>query len=202
MRWPARVAALVLVASISTAIAGTLRPVVVLETTLGNISLELDTTAAPVTACNFILYAEKGRYDNGSFYRTVRHDQGFGNPVPIDVVQADGPVLASGSDRPAIALERTRDSKLSHVTGTISMARDGPDTATTSFFLVVRDSTALDFGGRRNPDGQGFAAFGRVTAGMDVVERIYAEPSDQEKIRSPVKILRTRVVQGQSICPR
>ncbi len=202
MRWIARAAALVLVVGLSAATAGTSRSVVVLETTLGTISLELDATAAPVTTCNFIRYAEEGRYDNGSFYRTVRHDQGFGNPIPIDVIQADGPPLVSGTDRPAIVLERTRDSKLSHLAGTISMARDGPDTATTSFFLVVRDSRELDFGGRRNPDGQGFAAFGRVTAGMDVVERIYAEPSDHEKIRTPVKILRTRVIQGQSICPR
>jgi peptidyl-prolyl cis-trans isomerase A (cyclophilin A) len=191
---------LVLAARLSSAIADTTRPIVVLETTLGNISLELDTTAAPITACNFLRYAEEGRYNSGSFYRTVRHDQGFGNPVPIDVIQADGPVRESGSDRPAIPLERTRDSKLSHVAGTISMARDGPDTATTSFFLVVGDSTELDFGGRRNSDGQGFAAFGHIKSGMGVVERIYSEPSDQEKIRNPIRILNTRVVRGRSVC--
>jgi peptidyl-prolyl cis-trans isomerase A (cyclophilin A) len=181
-------------------IADSPQPVVVLNTTLGKISIVLDTSAAPVTTCNFVGYVAEGRYDNGSFYRTVRHDQGFGNPVPIDVVQADGPPHQSGHDRPAIPLERTRDTKLSHIAGVISMARDGPDTATTSFFLVVRDSEDLDFGGKRNPDGQGFAAFGHVIAGMDTVERIYAAPSDKEAIKAPVRILTARIVQGQTVC--
>jgi peptidyl-prolyl cis-trans isomerase A (cyclophilin A) len=191
---------LVLAASPVSAAGDIPRPVVVLQTTRGSISIELETAAAPVTACNFLRYAREGRYNNGSFYRTVRHDQGFGNPVPIDVIQADGPVRNAGGDRPPIPLERTRDTRLSHLAGTISMARDGPDTATTSFFLVVRDSTELDFGGRRNPDGQGFAGFGHVISGMDVVDRIFSEPSDQEKITKPVTILGTRTVPEASVC--
>ncbi len=72
------------------------------------------------------------------------------------------------------------------------MARDGPDTATSDFFICIGDQPELDFGGRRNPDGQGFAAFGRVTVGMDVVRRIQAAPADGQALAPPVVIRRAR----------
>ena len=93
---------------------------------------------------------------------------------------------------PPIKLERTKDTKLSHKDGTISMARDDPDTATSDFFICVGDQPELDFGGKRNPDGQGFAAFGRVVRGMDVVRKIQAAPADGQKLTPPVKILTAR----------
>jgi peptidyl-prolyl cis-trans isomerase A (cyclophilin A) len=70
------------------------------------------------------------------------------------------------------------------------MARDGPDTATSDFFICIGDQPSLDFGGKRNPDGQGFAAFGRVVRGMDVVRKIQTAPANGQTLTPPVKILR------------
>ena len=89
-----------------------------------------------------------------------------------------------------IKLERTRDTGLGHKDNTISMARDGPDTATSDFFICIGDQPELDFGGKRNPDGQGFAAFGRVVKGMDVVKKIQAAKADGQTLNPPVKILK------------
>jgi peptidyl-prolyl cis-trans isomerase A (cyclophilin A) len=72
------------------------------------------------------------------------------------------------------------------------MARDGPDTATSDFFICIGPQPELDFGGARNPDGQGFAAFGRVVEGMDVVRRIQRSPSEAQKLTPPVRIVRAR----------
>ena len=69
------------------------------------------------------------------------------------------------------------------------MARAGPDTATSSFFICIGDQPSLDFGGRRNPDGQGFAAFGRVTRGMDVVRAIQRSPAEGQRLSPPVPIV-------------
>ena len=84
---------------------------------------------------------------------------------------------------------------MSHVSGTISMARDGPDTATSSFFIVTQDTPSLDYGGGRNPDGQGFAAFGRVIEGLDVARLIQMSPADdQEQLTPPVMIQSARLL--------
>ncbi len=92
----------------------------------------------------------------------------------------------------AIKLERTRETKLRHIDGTLSMARDGPDTATGDFFICIGDQPELDFGGQRNPDGQGFAAFGRVIQGMDVVKKIQGSPATEQKLTPPVAIRSVR----------
>jgi peptidyl-prolyl cis-trans isomerase A (cyclophilin A) len=93
---------------------------------------------------------------------------------------------------PPIKLERTRDTGLAHKDGTISMARDGPDTATSDFFVCIGDQPELDFGGKRNPDGQGFAAFGKVVKGMEVVKKIQAAPAEEQALKPPVKIIKIR----------
>ena len=91
---------------------------------------------------------------------------------------------------PAIPLERTSVTGIRHQNGTLSMARAGPDSGTSSFSIVINDQPEMDFGGMRNPDGQGFAAFGSVTAGMDVVRRIQAQPTTGQRLDRPVEILR------------
>ena len=98
----------------------------------------------------------------------------------------------AGAGYGPIPLERTSKTGLRHVDGTISMARDGPETATSEFFICIGDQPELDFGGRRNPDGQGFAAFGRVTAGMEVVRRIQQSPAREQRLDPPITILRIR----------
>ena len=106
------------------------------------------------------------------------------------MIQASIDEARQEQQQPAIALERTTVTGLAHVDGAISMARSGPDTATSSFFICIGDQPSLDFGGARNPDGQGFAAFGRVVAGMDVVRAIQVEPVDAQRLDPPVRIVR------------
>lgn len=165
-----------------------LPPVVVqIHTAEGDITVALDVEQAPVSTCNFVRYLRAGRYRDARFFRTVVAETND-NPNPIDVIQAE---TTAGSDDPGfgpILLERTRDTGLSHRAGTISMARDGADTATSSFFIVVEDAPALDFGGGRHADGQGFAAFGQVTQGLDLVRAIQSRPATEEQLNTPVLI--------------
>ncbi|HET7291356.1 MAG TPA: peptidylprolyl isomerase [Vicinamibacteria bacterium] len=163
---------------------------VVVETERGALEIELDLGRAPATARNFLRYVDAGRYDGGSFFRTVRPDNQREAKVPIAVIQGGVPEAREPDDFPPIALERTRDTGLRHEDGAVSMARSGPDTATSSFFVCVGDQPELDFAGRRNPDGQGFAAFGRVVRGMDVVRAIHLAPAEGERLAPPVRILR------------
>lgn len=170
-------------------------PLVIIHTDRGVIAVGLRIHDAPETVCNFLRYAEAGAYDGGSFFRTVVAATDD-NANPIDVIQAATPAGADDPGTGSIALERTRDTGLKHVAGVISMARGGPDTATSSFFIVVQDSPALDYGGQRHPDGQGFAAFGYVAGGMDVVRAIQALPAADEQIRAPVKIISVKLATG------
>ena len=169
------------------------RPVrVLIRTEMGDIEVELEPAKAPATTANFLRYVDKKFYDGGRFHRTVTPGNQPDNKVKIEVIQAGPAPTRSGDEFPPVKLERTRDTKLGHKDGTISMARDGPDTATSDFFLCVGDQPELDFGGKRNPDGQGFAAFGRVVRGMEVVKKIQAAPADGQTLRPPVKILTAR----------
>src|ERR1700761_4072555 len=159
---------------------------VILDTEAGEIEIAVDLRQAPRTACNFLKYVAAQAYSGGNFGRTVRADNQAHNPVPIAVVQAyPNPGFTVFTP---IELERTRDSGLHHLDGTVSMARKGPDDATAKFFICIGDQPELDFGGRRNPDGQGFAAFGRLVRGMEVVRQIQSGPADGEQLSPPVLI--------------
>lgn len=166
------------------------RILVKIVTEKGDIIVELDAAKAPNTVANFLRYVDGKFYDGGRFHRTVKPDNQPDNKVKIEVIQAGiNPVMAK-KEFPPIKLERTRDTKLLHKDGVISMARDGPDTASSDFFICLGDQPELDFGGKRNPDGQGFAAFGRVVKGMDVVKKIQAAPADGQALKPAVKIER------------
>ena len=163
-------------------------PHVLLRTELGEIEIEIDIRHASATSANFLRYVDGGQYSPGRFYRTVTPDNQPDDDVRIEVIQG-GTVPDRELPRfPAIELERTSVTGLSHLDGTMSMARNGPDTARSEFFICVGDQPELDFGGRRNPDGQGFAAFGRVVRGMDVVRRIQRSPRDGQRLRPPIEI--------------
>lgn len=166
------------------------KPRVRIETELGDIEVELDFRAAPITVSNFVRYAEERLYNDGRFFRTVTMTNQPLNEIKIQVIQAEGSQGRQKEFFPPIVLERTRDTGLRHLDGTISMARDAADTAQESFFICIGDQPELDFGGKRNPDGQGFAAFGRVIRGMDLVRRIHASPAEGQALRSPVRIQR------------
>jgi peptidyl-prolyl cis-trans isomerase A (cyclophilin A) len=169
---------------------GPVKPVVVvIRAELGDIEVELNAAKAPITVANFLRYVDAKRYDGGRFHRTVKPDNQPDDKVKIAVVQAGVDPAKTKDDFPAIKLERTRDTGLRHKDGTISMARDGPDTATSDFFICIGDQPDLDFGGKRNPDGQGFAAFGRVVKGMDVVKKIHAAKADGQTLTPAVRIV-------------
>lgn len=161
-------------------------------TELGEIDVEIDVSRAPITATNFLRYVDAKRYDGGRFHRTVRPDTEVRKDVPIEVIQAGVPSGRDEEDWAPIPLEPTSVTGLAHVDGAISMARAEPDTATSDFFLCLGDQPSLDFGGARNPDGQGFAVFGRVVRGMEVARKIQAAPSSGQTLTPPIRILSVR----------
>src|SRR5262245_40882704 len=161
---------------------------VVIRTDAGEIEVELDAKNAPNTVANFLKYVDGKFYDGGRFHRTVTPDNQPDKKIKIEVVQAGINPDKMKDEFRAIKLERTRDTGLKHKDGTISMGRDGPDTATSDFFICIGDQPELDFGGKRNPDGQGFAAFGRVMKGMDVVKKIQKSPADGQALKPAIMI--------------
>ena len=169
---------------------------VTFETELGAITIEVDVAHAPVTGANFLKYVDGKFYDNGVFNRAVRPDNTARHDVEIQVVQVQIDPARRREQFPPIPMERTTVTGLKHINGAVSMARAGADTATASFSVVIGDQPEMDFGGKRNADGQGFAVFGRVTAGMDVVKKIQAAPTGQrgaygtETLEPPIKILK------------
>ena len=168
-------------------------PVIAIETEAGTIRVELDPQRAPATVANFLRYVNEHFFDGTAFYRAVTPDNQPTNPIKIEVIQ--GGANDSKQTYPPIALERTSVTRIKHTDGTISMARNSPDTATSEFFICIGDQPALDDGGLRNPDGQGFAAFGHVVAGMDVVRRIQHAPVQGQMLTPPVTITRMSRVQ-------
>jgi peptidyl-prolyl cis-trans isomerase A (cyclophilin A) len=163
-------------------------PHVLFRTERGAIEVEVDTIRAPITGMNFLRYVDGGFFTNGSFFRVVRQDNQPNDSIRIDVVQAGASREKRGQGFPPIELERTSVTGLSHLDGTVSMARAGVNSATSSFFICLGPQPALDFGGMRNPDGQGFAAFGRVVRGLDVARRIHGEPATGQNLVTPVVI--------------
>lgn len=158
-----------------------------MTTALGDIDVEVHLARAPVTAANFLRLVDNGHLDGAAFYRTVSPANDNGSP-PISVIQ--GGLGDAASAYPAIEHETTAQTGLRHSEGAISMARAAVNTATTEFFICIGDQPALDFGGARNPDRQGFAVFGYVSAGMPVVRRIHElaadAPVDVEYIRGQI----------------
>ncbi|XBQ15579.1 MAG: peptidylprolyl isomerase [Oceanicaulis sp.] len=146
----------------------------VIETSAGDIRVALAEDAAPISVANFVRHAEAGAYDGGLFYRSVRPDNDRPDVEPMSLIQGGYDFDGSSGAEP-IAHEPTTQTGLSHKRGAISMARFDPGTATTEFFIMVADYPGLDAGpGTRNPDELGYAVFGEVIEGMDVVETIWS----------------------------
>jgi peptidyl-prolyl cis-trans isomerase A (cyclophilin A) len=163
-----------------------------LQTSKGVIHLELDGKRAPITTANFLRYVDEKRFDGTTFYRASRAG-GTG-------------LIQGGIDHsyrrmlPSIAHEPTSKTGIKHVNGTISMARDAPGTATGDFFITVGANSYLDATRGTSDDAQGFAAFGHVIGGMDVVRKIFMAPTDKggagpmkgQMIRAPIQIITAR----------
>lgn len=170
-------------------------PKVEIESSMGNIIVEVDTVHAPLTGRNFLKLVDEGVYLNASFYRVVRMDNQPQNPVKIEVIQGGLRDDAQIARYSTIPHETTAKTGLKHLDGTISMARNEPGSASTEFFVCIGDQPSLDFGGKRNPDGQGFAAFGRVIDGMDVAREIQQQEDDDQYLEEPVIIYNLKRVQ-------
>lgn len=164
----------------------------------GDIEIEVYVDRAPVTAGNFLELVDGGHLDHASFYRVVSYENDNGRPK-IEVIQ--GGRRGAGDPFPPIEHEPTRQTGILHTDGAVSMARGAVGTARSEFFICIGDQPGLDYGARRNPDRQGFAAFGKVVRGMDVVRRINRLPAggasdssytEGQILTAPVEISRVR----------
>ncbi|MGB7054262.1 MAG: peptidylprolyl isomerase [bacterium] len=164
-------------------------PVISVQTDVGDIAVEIYPEKAPLTARNFLRYVDEGRFVGASFYRVVRLDNQADDTVRIEVIQGGLGFVESDMRLPPIEHETTDKTGILHRDAVISMARAAPGTASSEFFVCVGDQPELDFGGKRNPDGQGFAAFGRVIKGMDLVHTIHNKPATAQMLVVPVRIL-------------
>lgn len=165
-----------------------------IETWLGTFEVDVFDDRAPVSAGYFLGDVRAGLYDGSSFFRIV-------TPVNPQVEERRRIAVIQGGLKheredlpPVVAHETTAMTGLRHLKGTLSLARFAPGAVYHSFFICLRDEPALDFGGARHPDGQGFAAFGRVTEGLDVVERIFARAEATESLKNEIAIRRATVM--------
>lgn len=177
---------------------------VVLETTMGRITAAIETERAPITAANFLRYVDEGRFDGIVFYRAMPLDWG---EQPNGLIQA-GTQHDPERVLPPIAHEPTSATGVTHVRGALSMARNAPGTATGDFSIMLQKQPGMD----ADPTSEdpelraGYAAFGRVVEGMDVVEAIHAAPTDPDKgegwmkgqmLADPVEIVEARRVEQE-----
>ena len=158
-----------------------------IKTSMGDILIELYPEEAPLTVKNFLLYVDNDLYDQSSFFRVGTPGNEADRRIKIEVIQGGGIPEEKLFD--PIAIETTKTTGLKHQDGTISMARGEPNTAQSSFFICINDQPELDFGGKRNPDGQGFAAYGKVIRGMETVKLIQQQKDKGQYLIEPVIIL-------------
>jgi peptidyl-prolyl cis-trans isomerase A (cyclophilin A) len=162
-------------------------PHVVISTSMGDVELELFPDKAPKTVAAFLSYIDSGYYSNGAFYRVLM-TEGFSNDANTGLIQG-GTWLSSDTKHPpvpGIAHESTKLTGLSHTNGTVSLARLEVGTASTEFFICIGNQTQFDYG--QGGDGEGFAAFGKVFEGMDVVRMIQREPANGESFAQKIVI--------------
>jgi peptidyl-prolyl cis-trans isomerase A (cyclophilin A) len=172
-------------------------PHILIQTELGDIVVELYLQQAPITVNNFLRYIAEDRFAAAAFYRVVRADNQPNNPVKIAVIQGGLKIDNHPQSLPPIPHESTQQTGLRHEDGTLSMARDEPGTASSDFFICVGKQPELDFGGTRNPDGAGFAAFGKVLAGLDVVQKIHQSPAREQILEPNIAISGANLVNGK-----
>lgn len=169
-------------------------PRVTIATPMGDIEAEIYEDRAPLSAGAFLRNIDQGIYDDGraGFYRVVHMKNQPHNKIRIEVVQGGVDRETGDTSVPYIPHETTAVTGLTHLDGSLSMAREEPGTANTEFSICIGPQPELDFGGRRNPDGQGFAVFGRVIKGMDVARRIQKLPETGQYLDQTVPITSVR----------
>lgn len=168
-------------------------PQVRVETAFGAFTVVVHVDKAPVSAATFLALVRSGHLDGSSVFRILNDRNQPDDEHKVRTVQWGWYERKDNSlpgDRPAH--EPTSVTGLRHLSGTMSMARRGTGTPGSEYFIILHDEPELDFGGRRNPDGQGFAAFARVVDGFDVLERLHACGEDGQFVKKPVPILSVR----------
>ena len=165
-------------------------PHIKIKTRLGNIEVELYPDKAPKTVAAFLSYVDSGYYKNASFYRILNLDNQQSDAVKAELIQ--GGLWRTNNKKSenlkGIPHETTQQTGILHKDGVISLARLEPGSATTEFFICIGNQPGFDFGGENNPDKQGYAAFGKVVKGLDVVRSIYRQPEDDQAFDPPVDI--------------
>lgn len=168
-------------------------PHILINTQLGDIEVELFPDQAPKTVKAFLSFIDSGFYTKSSFYRVLKAEE-----LPTDnntgIIQGgiwqtkpEQKILIRGIEH-----ESTKQTGLTHESGTISLARTTPGSATTEFFICIGDQTPLDFGRRGTEDGQGFSAFGKVFKGMHIVRKIQAQKSHGDKFDDKIEIYKIK----------
>jgi peptidyl-prolyl cis-trans isomerase A (cyclophilin A) len=165
-------------------------PHVIIQTQAGDIEVELYPKMAPRTVAAFLSYVDSGFYKSSNFYRVLNEENQATGTDPSELIQ--GGIWrtnhAKAVSLPGVPHEPTQQTHILHTDGVISLARQAPGTATTEFFICIGDQPGFDYGGKNNPDGQGYASFGRVVKGMDVVRAIYGMPEEDQSFTPPVLI--------------
>ncbi len=165
-------------------------PHIEIQTEFGDIEIELYPDRAPKTVAAFLSYIDSGYFKRSSFYRVLNDENQPSNAPKTELIQ--GGIWKTNnkltSQLKGIPHETTQQTKISHKNGVISLARVAPGTATTEFFICIGDQPGLDYGGENMEDHQGYAAFGKVVKGMDVVRKIYSKNEDGQYFSPPVGI--------------
>lgn len=164
---------------------------VLIETKFGDIEAELYPEKAPATVAAFLRNVDSGYYHNTSFYRILSDDNQVTGAPHSHLIQ--GGLWQTKPARhlklPGIPHEPTSQTGLHHGAGTLSMARNAPGTANSEFFICVKEASGFDYGGENNPDGQGYAVFGKVVKGMETVREVYRQPQYEQQFTPAVTIL-------------
>ncbi len=162
---------------------------IIIKTSAGDIEVKLYPEKAPLTVKAFLSYVDSGFYENSSFYRVLSKDNQPMGSSAAELIQGGLYKTAKNRDHlPGIPHEPTSKTGIKHEHGTISLARLEPGTATTEFFICIGDNPGFNEGGKSNPDKMGYAAFGKVVKGLDVVMRIYDRKEKDQEFTPPVGI--------------
>lgn len=166
-------------------------PHVIIKTGFGDIEAEIYTDKAPKTSAEFLKNVDAGLYDRSNFYRVLSNDNQPSNAVKAKLIQGGIWLtnIQKATTMPGIPHESTKQTGIHHTDGVLSLARMAPGTASTEFFICVGDQPGLDYGGENNPDGQGYAAFGKVVKGMNVVRKMYDQPEEDQAFTPPIAII-------------
>jgi peptidyl-prolyl cis-trans isomerase A (cyclophilin A) len=168
----------------------TTTPLIEIQTSKGDIEIELYPLQAPKTVAAFLSYIDAGYYDNGSFYRVLNTENQPSNAEKTELIQ--GGIWQTKNKEaikiPGVPHETTQQTHILHTDGVISLARREPGTATTEFFICIGKQPGLDYGGENIEDKQGYATFGKVVKGMDIVRKIYRQPENDQYFDPPVAI--------------